>query len=930
MEHFAPQGVLAGIGLSINDKVGKMARLFDETEHQELLYRELDLQTPLALHIPSALGALHYFVCLRVDQQWAAQVAAISVAAKLTGLRSTDEQADPGQGCGGTRQRPAAETGKTWVVLCRMPMARGDGQLAFAGVPDGLPPVDLLLCTWMRFLESGQADSWLRCLEDPRWAPSGVPLGGIGVGRVDLCRDGRFRNFSGNNNQDMPFEEPDGLPGAYLAVKAGNRERLLATRPMDGRLPCPELQFEATFPQATLTAPDALPGIDVAVHGAGTMIPHDLKTSSLPAMLLRWQVTNRQPQTATVTCRFGWPNLVGQGGGIKEEEKKIGYGDGFYRFWNAPDQPSAEELTIDDSRGLVYGNAPSPISAAADGHHYLLARTTAGAVTVNPHPRQGSVAATLEIPPGEIAVVDMLVVWEMPNWIDTKQVNRGLYWQNHFADGRAIATHVLKHFDNILAAGAALRRLLAETDLSTLLRHRLLNCCYPLVTNSVLFRDGRFSVNEGPTEMSGCYGTIDQRLAAHPATQLLFPQLNATELGLFAAVQDDDGGINHDLGHGHLEKPAAPIAWPDLCCSFVIQQARHAWTTGDDAFAQQAWPKVKKALLKHGRWADEGNGVAQLGKLGTSYDSYHYIGTTAYMGTLWIAALTIARPWAAAEGDQQLVETIDRWLAAAQERLETDLWNGHFYRAYASPGNPTNENSHAGMLAGQFYARLLAGADVLPRQRLLACADALMQLNCADQFRVPADEAAPDGTAGSLYGWLPYIEAFTLAPCALLGHPKVPEVWERMLEVMQGDDAHPCDTRLMYRPQTGELSWGAYYMTAPASWLVYEAMLDFCYFPNPGTLRLDSRLQGRFAIVHPRFWALGERQQNAYSLTVKNTFGNSFPLTVNWLEVQTGKVPTTSWGQRPGKPVGHGLYQRFPVAPITLTPGTRLAWEIDG
>ena len=404
---------------------------------------------------------------------------------------------------------------------------------------------------------------------------------------------------------------------------------------------------------------------------------------------------------------------------------------------------------------------------------------------------------------------------------------------------------------------------------------------------------------------------------------------NAAELELFADYQNEDGGVNHDLGHGHLDAGAKPVDWPDLCCSFVIQHARHAWTTGDANFAEQAWPKVKKAVEKHARWADAGKGVAQVGDLGTSYDGYKYIGTTAYLGTLWIAALKIARQWARTEDDTEFIAATERWESAADERLEADLWNGRFYRAYASQGNPSNENSHAGMLAGEYYTRLLTGEDVLPPERLKSCVDALMELNCVDGLAVPADEAAPDGGAGSLYGWLPYIEAFALAPCALVGHEKTVQVWRPMIEAMQGaNDAHPCDTRLMYRPQTGEPSWGAYYMTAPASWLVYDAQLDFCCLPGPGVLRFSPWQDGDFALVHPRFWALGTRRGNDYSVDMVAVHGGA-PVRINWIEVPANIETLTCANEAKGAWRPNGVYRQFAVAPLDLAMNTRLSWRTE-
>lgn len=810
--------------------------VFDETEHQELFHLSADLRQPLALHVPSALGPIGYYIALRLPDQQARRLTSVTIHAKLTGLHSTDVtgRADAPQFI------PSKVAGLTWVLLCRMPLARGDGQLTFANWPADLTCADLLLCTWPRFIQSGQADDWLACQSDPLWSPSGVPLGGIGTGRVDICRDGRFRNFSGNNNQDLPFEDPAGLPGAYLAVND---------------TPLRPDEFVPAFPQARLAQRNIIPGVDVNVTLSGPLVPHDLTTSSLPAVLIRWQVINIGTQPVTVRCRLAWPNLVGSGGGVGRVERRVGTGDGSYRYWPAPDQPRTTTSSLDDVNVCEYTNAPSPVCNSADGQHFVAVR-----------------GGELTLAAGASGTVDMALVWAMPHWTDSLGVERGMFWQNQFADGRAIIRHVFAHFDEILAGAAALPELLRDSDLPAWITSRLANCCYPLVTNSVLLRDGRFSINEGPTEMSGCYGTIDQRLAAHPATLLLFPELNRRELTQFANVMTPTGEINHDLGHGHLERGPGRQGWPDLSSSLVLQSARHAWTTADTAFATAIWPKLKLAIERAGRWADEGGGVAQLGRvtgLGTSYDSYHYEGTTAYIATLWIATLQVARVWAVSLGETDFIARLDTWRAAAQRKLDADLWNGKFYRAF-----PGNENCHAGMLAGEFYANTLVGQHVVPDAQLRSCVAAMMELQGGDQFAVPPDEVAPDGGVGSLYGWLPYIEAFCLAPCALAKHPRTLAVWERTVRSLQ---QWPCDTRLMYRPQTGAPSWGAYYMTAPASWLVYEALIGFHFDAVTGKLRLDPQFEGRFPVVHPLFWGIGEKKAGRVTLRIVRRFGPAAP-----------------------------------------------------
>ncbi len=900
-----------------------------ETEHQELFYPQAELHKPIPVHIPSALAKLGYYVCLRVPANQAERLGSVRTHLEVAGLRPDDVTLDAGEGTDGQTSVASAQEGPVWALLCRAYVSRGDGTLTFSGVPEDLPRADVLLCTWLRFLTSGEADAWLACQDDPAWAPGGVPLGGIGTGKVEVSRDGRFRNYSGNNNQDMPFEHPDGLDGAFLSVAQGDEERLLASRSMGGLAACERLEADLLFPQVRLAAADALPGVDASVLLSGPVVPHDLVTASLPGFLVRWQVHNRKGESVTVRCRLGWPNLVGTGGGIGEPETRVGYADGSYRFWEAPDAHRVKPVTTDSWCGLQYGNAPSDVCAAADGYHYVAA---AGAdVALQEDPRHGSVARTLTVAPGATATADMAVVWELPRFIDNLDVDRGLYWQNRFANGEEILARLFQDADRIFSETAGLADLFAATDAPTWLRDRLVNCCYPLVTNSVLYKDGRFSINEGPTEMTGCYGTLDQRLGAHPATHLFFPELDRTELELFGAVQAENGGVNHDLGHGHLEEEPRDRPWPDLACSFIIQNAKHAWATGDQDFEDTAWERSKKALFRHAEWSDAGGGVAQVGQgLGTSYDGYHYEGTTPYMATLWLAALEICRTWARARGEEaEFGPRIDAWHKAAIDRLENDLWNGSFYRAYGSPNGPKNENAHAGMLAGQAFCRRLCGENVLSPERLEACTRTLLALNGSDRFAAPPDEVTPEGEAATEYSWLPYVESFGLSALAGQDAAGMLPVWERTVRTAGQQGRRPCDTRLMYRPTTGEASWGSYYMTAPASWLVYEALLDLFFRPAEGVLRLAPALGGAFAVVHPHFWGVGRRDGARVRLEVRRVFVDR-ALQVTILEVPEAHGAVSLEGETLAHTGAFGDYARFrlPEA-VAFEPGAALAWTVE-
>ncbi len=906
------------------------ANILFESEHQELFALGADLSKPFPLHVPSALGTLGYYVCLRVPESRIAALAETRVHIKVGGLRPDDVDLGWGDGIGIPQAIKSSVPGEAWILHSRANLSRGDGVIEFSSLPADLAGVPFLLCTWPRFLESGEADQYVACQADPQWAPNGIPLGGIGCGKVELSRDGRFRNFSGNNNQDMPFEEPDGLAGASLQIECGGEKRVIATRKMNGIKPVPRLDADLAFPQARLSAPCAIDGVDVAIRASGSFIPHDIVASSLPGCVIRWTVRNGSAETKEVKCSFNWPNLVGRGGGIGKPEASTGKADGNYMYWDAPEGGAcAEEDNADGIASVILSNKIPGQRASADGRHCIAMRDSDAVATECGDPRLATISRTVALKPGETASFDMALAWEMPHAIDTMGVDRGLYWQNNFSGCRGIACELLRTAEKIFAAGDEFTDLVARSSLPSWMGTRLCNCCYPLVTNSVFGRDGRFSINEGPTEMSGCYGTLDQRIGAHPATQLLFPELNARELRMFGERQAENGGVLHDFGCGHLEREARDYTWPDLTCSFAIQCARHAWSTGDESFAAEMWPHVRRAILRHREWAAAGNGVAQVGKgLGTSYDGYHYHGTMAYVGTLWVAALDVAREWAAKIGDGEFIALTDGYADLARARMDFDLWNGSYYRAYAE-GELRNENVHGGTLAGEYYDRMLAGRDVLAKDRLEACAQSLIDFNGNAKFAVPPDEVSADLGTFTEYGWLPYVECFCMAPLAILGKREFLAVWERILKAMDDDGHRPCDTRLMYQPVSGKPSWGSYYMTAPASWLVYDAMNDFFFRAGEGILRFNPMFEGEAPLIHPLFWAKASRKGNGYSIEIVKTWCDPASSAINAIEVPSATGCATIDGTPLERISSHGEYAIYSLpSPIPLAEGAKLKFTL--
>jgi hypothetical protein len=132
---------------------------------------------------------------------------------------------------------------------------------------------------------------------------SGVPLGGIGAGKIEFCADGRFTNVTTNNNWDCPiidgwartplmprikegFEgsvlenavrrqalfSAEGVPGAWLALYTpldGARVLKTTARPMFKTVAPSAIEYEGRFPTAHVVYKH-LTGIHLTLDALGS------------------------------------------------------------------------------------------------------------------------------------------------------------------------------------------------------------------------------------------------------------------------------------------------------------------------------------------------------------------------------------------------------------------------------------------------------------------------------------------------------------------------------------------------------------------------------------------------------------------------------------------------------------------------------------
>jgi hypothetical protein len=118
-------------------------------------------------------------------------------------------------------------------------------------------------------------------------------------------------------------------------------------------------------------------------------------------------------------------------------------------------------------------------------------------------------------------------------------------------------------------------------------------------------------------------------------------------------------------------------------------------------------------------------------------------------------------------------------------------------------------------------------------------------------------------------------------------------------------------------------------MTAPASWLVYEALLDFFYSPAEGVFRLGTAVPGRYPLVHPLFWGTAQVSADGrVTLAVLRVFGGE-SLKVTMLELPSSTVSVEAQGRTVTAVEGQNRYNQYElVQPWLLEAGINLSWRI--
>jgi non-lysosomal glucosylceramidase len=566
-------------------------------------------------------------------------------------------------------------------------------------------PADILIPTSIR-LPDFSAPVWGRWLP-PADNKSGVPLGGLGTGFLELRPDGQIYDTVLHNNWTAPktpanlslnFSTETGRSPVFVPLVSTYASQKPPARYF-GHYPMVEMDFGRPTPQP----------LTVWLRAYSPFVMGNVNLSNIPAAIFSLRVRNEGTTPIPASFHFDWEEDIN------------------------PASPLAR-------RPIRFKNISGMVMESAGSGSYAIGVDGAGwsvDVQANGLVRSGmQIAVRATIPPGEERIVTFALGWHFPTWRspDGKLIlNR---YGTQFADAGAVAQFALEHHTELEKRIILWQQAIYSRDLPGWLKDGLINSLATLARDSILPDDGRLmrveSSNGRPVTE-----TMSSRFYGSLPTLLLFPEQEKATLRAFGKLQAESGQIPSSLAGVIGTGANLDLQKPIVSTEFVLLVWRDYLATGDAAFLKDIFPRAKRALQYAMTLDTDGDGLineapgSETGYPSNQfYDSWPWFGTSAYTAGLGLAALRAGEELAKASADTDFAAWCHEKLEKGKQAYDQDLWTRNYYRLYTDPEHfKQSDTTLANQLVGQEIAWLCDLGTIFPEKNISSALEWISEHN---------------------------------------------------------------------------------------------------------------------------------------------------------------------------------------------------------
>lgn len=621
---------------------------------------------------------------------------------------------------------------------------------------------------------------------------SGVTLGGIGTGGMELRQDGIFYNWSIFNNYPLGLGTPFTMPhDSVLFFVVRFREdggepmlRLLQIEPEFGAAALidhphyyvfpwlsgvDDITYAAVFPRVRLTFRDRAMPFEVRLEAWSSFIPHDVKHSSLPAVFFDFTIIPTTARRVDVMLMASMRNAVAFDVPQRTYVSRVISGAGYKGFEMTCAGVDATHASM-GSMGIISFNAASTYYLGWEHRHpyYEIALRqprlpniddTEGRNILEPESGRrvamercfSTVAYSCALH-GRRAVVNhsFAAVWHFPNRYAQsphEPAHRGRptpaarleghYYSNFFSSAADVAAYVARHRRTLRHRTMAFLDAFYSSSIDPIVLDQINAQLNTFVTSSWLTKDGNFGILEGidPYHSYAGLATMDVAMYGGVCAAALFPELDRAMLRAHQRFQSERGTVAHSITRNFAEVVPRELEGKriDMPAQFAYMALRAYFWSGDEEFLRNIWPSVKKALDYVLRERDHnGDCLPDMEGIMCSYDNFPMYGASSYVGGQFLAAVAAAVVAAERVGDAETTARYRDVLARGARAFDEKLWNGEYYRLYNDVGGTRgdkNEGCLADQLVGEWAAQLCGLHLPLKRAHVTRALKAIMTRN---------------------------------------------------------------------------------------------------------------------------------------------------------------------------------------------------------
>ena len=573
--------------------------------------------------------------------------------------------------------------------------------------------------------------------------PSGVPVGGIGVGCFDYAPNGSFTRFAINNwHEDGVIKD---VHATFLALWEKNHVQILQRGQgffqMSG---ANRTVYTGLFPIAENKIDDR-----ATVRVWSGLVPHNLKDSSLPLAWVEVTIANDSNASKEMAVAFSWQDIIGRMiRDVGDPRVLEGYGNTVWARnevakktesqpekgfrWMPRVATDAALIKVGKFTGIrqhsdalrpyikTYQNYNNEVAILVEQEPKMEVSTlpsyalcegasawrsfrdngffppNSGECSLfapgNGNEMASAVAAKTMLAAGEKKTVRFVIAWFQPEMkIDPSKDDPKSYfgkadyarmYHNYFQSLPELIAYAAAESSRIFQGTRDWQAPILQSSYPDWLKFKLVNSGYVVYTNAILNKAGDFSVLEGA--MGGLAGTMDQRLSAHPFYHKLFTEADRSELELFGHSAGKDGEILHFDGHYYTGLATRDGATPTPGGWMVDNSGGWLVQIAKD---YQTTGDLKWLEQFHKPFARTIDFLLSIVKSqsffiptgSTTYDDFWHPEIYAYNASCFPAFLRAGAVLHRAFGETSEAEKCEQLAKKASEDFIHALWNGRFF-----------------------------------------------------------------------------------------------------------------------------------------------------------------------------------------------------------------------------------------------------------